>query len=179
MAFLGPVVEELLGAIGLDTSLTGSQAALNFLTSKTGLTSFLRLADASGLSGRTALSIYRQLGGTVGNSTFWNIRKAVLQVGDSLGGPITSYPTEDGVPRIPGGREGIYRLDFTVHVRNTLPDGSDEFTTRTVSMTQREYDPDAAAEAMQQWISDYSDPEGESGEWLAFAFAGVYKFTGP
>jgi hypothetical protein len=178
MAFLGPVADALLSRLGLSAELSASQNALNFLTSKSGISYYLRLADSAGLSGRTALSIYRQLGGTVGNSTFWNIRKAVLQVGDSLGGVITSYPTEDNVVQIPGGRQGIYRIDFTVHVKNTLPDGSDSFTTRTVSMTQRNYDPDAAAQAMQQWIANYNDPEAESGQWLAFAFAGAYKYTG-
>ena len=154
-------------------------AAAGYVRSLNPLGSLIRVGSLAGLSGRQVLSDYRAIGGTITNATYWNLRKSVMQ-GPIAGGNMTSLLAGDrsAIQELTGGRAGVYRYDFTVHVMRVGPSGDREFTTQSFTILQKDFDPAAAMQTMGQLMGSHTDAESDYGKWLGFELQGVGQYTG-
>jgi len=166
---------ELLSTLGE----AAGTAAENYVRSLNPLAPFIRAANLAGMSGRATLEAYRSIGGTIGNQTFWNLRKSVLSAPID-GVPMSSLLSGDksSINALPGGKAGQFRYDFTVHVMRLGPDGKPEYSTTQFTMLQNEYDPEEAMNAMSQVAANMYDPESESGKWMGFELSRISQYTG-
>jgi hypothetical protein len=161
--------------------LTGAEgsAAGNYLASQAGLGAVIRYGNEAGLSGRAILDAFRSAGGTVANSTYWQLRSQVLSYGEQVTDAAGLLRGDDSlITEIPGGRAGLYQIDFRVYVQRSTGGPLPERSTTTFSMVQRDLDVDAALEAMDQISADISNPETESGKWLSYEILSIGRYTG-
>lgn len=151
----------------------------NYLTSQSGLSALIRYGSDLGLSGRGVLSAYREAGGTVTNSTFWQLRSRVLAYGQPVENAAGLLRGDESlIDNIPGGRAGRYQIDFRVYV--TRPGGGrlPTASTEIFSMMQRDLDVDSALSAMQDIASQMTDKGGEYGNWTSFEIVSIGRYTG-
>jgi hypothetical protein len=171
-------VNPFQGVLDLLAENFGTTAA-SYARSMNPLSSLIRIGDTLGMSGRAILSAYRAAGGAIATQRFYQLRQATLASvvsNEDLQALINGDLSV--VRQLPGGREGVYRLDFILHNVNTLPNGALEYTTSSFTMLQKELDIGAANEAMGQIASNLSEAGEEYPQTIGFELQAVSQYTG-
>ena len=177
MSFLNP--ETFGGILSMLTDALGGSAE-KYVMSRPILGTLIRLGTDDGLSGRSILDAYRTAGGKTADSTFWNLRRQVLNETNDLVTPAAlASGSPDAVTEIAGGRAGTYRIDFNVYAEMESAGGLPVNMTlpRTV-LQSGELDVNAALDEMEQRGSSYPQGEGGTPTYLGFEVTGIYRYTG-
>lgn len=171
--------------VGLFGDLLGEVEGANaeglgaYLNSTAGLGMVIRAGTEQGLSGRQILASYRDAGGTVADQRFWQLRNAVLGADQPpYGRDYASLLSGHDVMDTPGGREGLYQVNFRVFVQHDASSGLPEHSVTNFSMTQRELDIPDAAEAMSNLMDTLDNPSDAYGRWIGFEISGIVRYTG-
>ncbi len=172
---MSDIFDQLAGA------LEGAEgtAGFGYLNSYAGLGTMIRAGSEAGLSGRQVLASYRDAGGTVTDSNYWQLRNAVLSAdAPPYGADYASLLSGEEYTEMPGGREGLNQINFRVFVQHDPASGLPEHSVTNFSMTQRDIDiPDAAA-AMSNLMDTLDDPGDPYGRWIGFEITGIVRYTG-
>lgn len=154
-------------------------AAGEYLTSYAGLGQLIRTGSAEGMSGRSILAAYRDAGGVVTDANYWRLRGAVLSADTPPFGRDLATGIQGGnVREVPGGKEGLYQINFRVFVQHDPETGLPEHSVTNFSMTQRDLDIPDAANAMSNLMETLDNPADSYGRWIGFEITGVTRYTG-
>jgi hypothetical protein len=154
-------------------------AAEAYVTSYAGLGMAIRAGTEAGLSGRQILADYREVGGTVTDRNYWQLRHAVLSAASPpFGRDYAALLAGHDVMEVPGGREGLHQVNFRVFVQHDVSTGLPEHSVTNFSMTQRELDVPDAASRMAELMDTLDNPADAYGRWIGFEITGVLRYTG-
>jgi hypothetical protein len=176
MAFVaGGEFARLLGTIGKEVGSTAGK----YILSQSVLGAVIRSGIEEGLSGRTILQLYRAAGGRTSDATFWALRRAISATDNYFRGGIgAGKGALESVEKIPGGREGTYRLDFTVYERLEAADGTVVNVAVPRCVLQKSgLDVEGALEEMANRESKYVGELGKT-TVIGYELTGIYRYLG-
>lgn len=165
----------LLGLIGQEVGSSAGQ----YLLSRGILGAVIRAGTEEGLSGRSILSLYRQAGGSTTDQIFWQLRRQVTSTENPFKGGIgAGQGALESVQGVPGGREGTYRLDYTVYETLEAADGTviNVAVPRTV-LQQGTLDVPGAMEEMANRSKKYVSELGKT-TVVGYELTGIYRYEG-
>lgn len=171
------MVDAFDALLGLAQEAEGTASA-SYLSSSAGLGQVIRAGDAAGLSGRSILASWRDAGGHVTDANYWQLRNAVLSgTSPPFGHDFGALLSGEAVTEIPGGREGLYQVNFRQYVQHSTP-GLPDYSVQNFSMSQRELDVADAARAMSDMMDSWDNPADAYGRLIGFEITSVVRYTG-
>lgn len=151
----------------------------DYLSSSAGLGQLIRAAQDAGVSGRETLAAYRAVGGEVTDANFWQLRNAILTTtGEPSGLSFSSLLSGEGVTAMPGGRAGLYQVNFRVFASHDVDTGLPSYSVQNYAVTQRDFDITRAIGRMSDLMDFLDDDTHPYGRWLGFEVTSVYRYAG-
>jgi len=157
----------------------GEEAVASYYQSTSGLTQLIRAGTLQGMSGRGILAAYRGAGGSISDTFYWALRRAVVQQLDPLKGFLNPLGDLSSiVQHLPGGQQDRYQLNFRTYVQHSGPGGTTFYTNKMYSVIQDELDGEGGIEAMRSASDVHDNPEDDSlGRILGYELESVYQYA--
>jgi hypothetical protein len=151
-----------------------------YYASSSGLSQLIRAGTFQNMSGRSLLAAYRAAGGSISDTLFWSLRRAVISQMNPLAGFINPLQNLSGlVQRLEGGVEGRFQFNFRTYIEHSGPGGQTFYTAKTYSVLSDDLDGEGAVQSMREASDVHDNPENDSlGRILGYELESIYQYAG-